>query len=1138
MKNLILLLTMLITTCCFASNQISLNGQWQFSYTPSSAEKVPEIPSLERFDTQYEIPDFWDNQMETMKSSCWFKTATFREDIPYLYGIGWVRKVIEIPDDWRDKVISLQINRAVGYLNLWVNRQQAGSYRYAFYTPCQFDITDLLSYGTTNELLISVDNTRIAPFGEAWCFFWPNYFASGVTDDITLRVSSGSGRVSDVYVRAGKTLKDVVVDVELDNKTGWPLEQSVLEWQILDSEQKIVAAGKQNTGEIDINKSVSFTEIVDGILPWSVDNPKLYSLEIKWLCKDSLLDSTTQRFGIRKLEGRGRKLFLNDKPIYLRGQFGAYYFPTQGGVVCSKEYWLDNLRKSKQLGMNYLNFAAQVAPVGLLEAADEVGIILQCGDHITVLENNREYYAEVWNPIVKFTRKYPSLCIYGFGGERNYYEGILEQYKTQYELIKSLNPSCMVMPQQAIRGIDYAFDTKGREELTLTPFPHHKNRLEFYTQYCDFFGHYSCEGLSYCHDEMPLWQDMDKRFEIYSKPLSAHELFIASSYIDPENIVKYSRRFPPLLYNRTQEMLKERSLLEKWPTYAHNSEMLQGIFVKYNLEKVRKCNNMVAFEFLGMSDMHIFYPKAFATGILDEFYEFKDGICQSDLLKCNSDTVLLLDYDGGSSVNRAYWSGGEFSADVIVSHYGQEDINNAMFEWKLTSGDKTYISGSNHISVVQTGYAKKMTDLNFIWPRVDKTTHFKLEFRLLSNGRTILNDWDFWVFAPVSYCEVYAGIEEGVSKALSSRYKNVVAYGEKPRHNLLITSKLSEYEISHLENGGDVLLLGYEPFEIHDKYTNFRPGLGARSHHNVGRVLYDHPIFNNLMNDGWGNWQFYYIFNGAVSVLFDDIVRDSGIKFDPIAEVISSPDQPRRQACIFEMRVGRGRLFVSTAVYDSENPACVTLLDSILRYVQGDEFSPSVVFSSGSLRKMAGITNDSEKISGCSKALEVEVPPIGTAEIWHNQTMAFDFGDQARCKVNDGRWAVVSNIKVASEGRNKLYVEKNGSSKVLDVNIDITVPSLELSCEPSIEQIGGVYIAKPGTVLTLNAFDSLSGIASLKYSFDDGETFLPYVNPLTLSKGDYLLRCHAVDNAGNSVDVIGGHDLTGGRTTQVFLRVK
>ena len=91
------------------------------------------------------------------------------------------------------------------------------------------------------------------------------------------------------------------------------------------------------------------------------------------------------------------------------------------------------MKRLKELGLNGINFAAIVCPIEMMEAADELGVILQCGDQVTRDEGNQNIYQGGLELDRGTTRKHPSLSIYGFGGELKYYEGVIEQYKAQMD---------------------------------------------------------------------------------------------------------------------------------------------------------------------------------------------------------------------------------------------------------------------------------------------------------------------------------------------------------------------------------------------------------------------------------------------------------------------------------------------------------------------------------------------------------------------------------------------------------------------------------------------------------------------------------------------------------------------------------
>ena len=921
-----------------ADDHLDLSGTWDFTWTPSSVEEVPTPPEAAAFDVHMPVPGKWDDQLSQLEHAAWWEDAQFTTamgPVRYLSGIGWHRTSFDAPHAWEGCAVLLTIGKAVGQTHVWINGQHAGSYDYGVYTPYAVDVTNHIRAGDKNDLVISVDNTR--GFAGGWEFLGNAGKASGLSRPVTLRVSSGPGRIHDVYVRPGSDLEDMLCEVELEIPGGaHQAPQSRLLWQVMDADaSETLAQGEVMVPPFEGRRVVRWNERVDSIIPWGPKRPKLYRLDLRWEvgADGAVWSERRQRFGLRRFTHEGRRLFLNGKPIYLRGEFGAYYFPVHGSAPNDKAYWVDHILRAKEIGMNYINYAARVCPEELLEAADETGIILQCGDHMTVLQQYTDYYEEVWRPIVRWTRGHPSLGLYGFGGERNYYEGIIEQYQRQHDLIKSLHPECLVMPQQAIRGIDYAFDEQGKKELTARPFPHHAERLERYTQACDVFGHYSGGAFGYSYFSTP-WREMDERFRIYDKPISIHEVFMGTSYLDPDNAAKYTGRVPPYLYARLEDDLARAGLLERWRAYHANSSRLQGICKKYCLEKVRKCQEAVAFEFLGMTDMH--FCEHYTTGILDEFKQLKPGDTIEGILRYNAESVLLLDFEGGS-INRSYWAGAPFDADLMVSLYGDGPIDEGTLRWALSDDEKTEIEGAVPVSRVANGGVATLHHLAITWPQVERTTRFNLAVRLAADGYDLANDWDFWVFPELPPPRVAAAVHEKAYTLLAERYTGLGKLAEAADEPLRIVSALGKADVEHLANGGDVLLLGTAPFLEYAEWTSFRPGLGCREHHNVGTVIAQHPVFAQLPHEGWGDWPFYPILEGARCVYFEDALDTP---FDPILEIISSAEHVRKQAAIFEKRVGKGRLLVCTCVVAPDNPSRVALMDGILGYMAGEAFAP------------------------------------------------------------------------------------------------------------------------------------------------------------------------------------------------------
>ncbi|MBX7256345.1 MAG: prolyl oligopeptidase family serine peptidase [Candidatus Hydrogenedentes bacterium] len=1120
------LLALSLVLCSSAETpiDISLDGEWDFYWSKAVSDEMPSLPEGSAFSSKVLVPGAWDDQWDRMRNASWWADATFETalgPVKYLSGVGWYRREFQAPEDWEGRSVALTVGGGVGRMHIWLNGELVGRYDHGVYTPCDFEVSAQLR-GGVNLLTIALDNTK--SFTGGWAFLGNAGRASGLSGSVTLHVAAGNGRIADVFVRPGDDLTHLLFDATLAGDRD--VSGSRLEWRVTTLDHgEVLAEAELPIPPHDEGKAVQWDARAPSILPWSPDAPHLYVAELMW--KDAyghLIDAKRQRFGVRRWSHDGRKLFLNGKPIYLRGEFGAYYFPVHGAAPHSKPYWIEHITRAKSIGMNYINFAARVCPPELMDAADELGIILQCGDDSTALKEHNDAYVEVWEPILRWTRGHPSLGIYGFGGEHDYYEGCIEQFQRQYDLIKQMNPEALVMPQQAIRGIDYAFDDADKPSLTPEPFPHHAERLAQYTKACDLFGHYSSGAFGYSYFAGP-WRDMETRFRIYEKPLIMHELFMGMSYLNPDNAAKYTGRIPPYLYDQVKSDLEAAGLLERWPVYWRNSALLQAACIKYCIEKTRKCNELAGFEFLGMTDMH--FCEHYTVGMMDEFGVLKPGSTVEGMLRYNADNVLLIDYDA-HSISRDYRAGAAFAPECLVSLYGDRPLTNGRVVWRLTDGGRVLASGEIPVNDAPFGQVTSLGRLSFEWPQVSETTRCNLALELRGAELLVKNDWDFWVFPNRSALQVKAEVDGALRGLLDP------CYAFEPG-SLRIVRELNENTVEFLKRGGSVLLLGTIPFPTHKGWTSFRPGTGARDQHNVGTVIADHPVFKYLPHEGWGDWQFYPVIEGAAPIL----VTDLDTAFDPILEVISTAEVVRKQALVFEKRVGAGRLLVSNCAFKPDSPACVALMDGILEYVAGPGFDPPTELSPEMLDRLlrpAMAPDGAANLPGGKPGQKEEAPQ---ADSWSRERTAVTFDGAGWLRVNGGKWFEGDSATVSEQGVFVVEFKKTERAEPVSkrIGVDWTPPVITLNAEPRLDQEGGVYYARPNTALTLIARDNLSGVKKLEYAVDN-ETLVPCNGPIHLTIGNHTLRCRAEDAAGNSGDTLTGDQLTGGDTKAIQIVVR
>lgn len=93
---------------------------------------------------------------------------------------------------------------------------------------------------------------------------------------------------------------------------------------------------------------------------------------------------------------------------------------------------------------------------------------------------------------------------------------------------------------------------------------------------------------------------------------------------------------------------------------------------------------------------------------------------------------------------------------------------------------------------------------------------------------------------------------------------------------------------------------------------------------------------HSFPHEGFCDWQFSEMLAGAAAVQFNALPE----AFDPILEVASSYKQLRRQAVVFEWRVGEGRLLVCSLNLPKDDPAAAFFRQLLMTYAAGPQFQP------------------------------------------------------------------------------------------------------------------------------------------------------------------------------------------------------
>lgn len=113
---------------------------------------------------------------------------------------------------------------------------------------------------------------------------------------------------------------------------------------------------------------------------WSPQSPVVYELRfrigdqqesgvVRWLSSGVL------RSGFRSLKTDGRRLFLNGRPIIVRGILNWGWAPPRVAPSIDEQWFREELQQAKRHGFNLMKFCLWIPPKRYLEIADEVGMM-------------------------------------------------------------------------------------------------------------------------------------------------------------------------------------------------------------------------------------------------------------------------------------------------------------------------------------------------------------------------------------------------------------------------------------------------------------------------------------------------------------------------------------------------------------------------------------------------------------------------------------------------------------------------------------------------------------------------------------------------------------------------------------------
>ncbi len=345
---LYILLILSIISTVSAREIYSLNSGWKFFYAEeNSSDNAREIA----------LPHTWN-------------LDAFVGNGTYLQTSANYQRTLFVPAEWKGKRLFLRFHGVQSVADVFVNGRHIGEH-YGGYTAFAFEITDKVSYGYNNALLVSVSNAMrndVLPTSTE-----ENRYG-GIYRDVELIVTDKTTVSPLYYGTEGIMVHQTEVSKE---RVSGKVDIALLGKK--DSSHNVTVDFLAPDGYVSLSKTVKAK--IDGNLltvPFTIENAELWSLGSPRLYTVRVTigeESVEVKTGFRKIEVTAEKKFtINGRRVRVRGVLLGHDRMPKGNAVSKTEINSD-IALVRELGANAVRSVVGPHSQHLYNECDRLGMV-------------------------------------------------------------------------------------------------------------------------------------------------------------------------------------------------------------------------------------------------------------------------------------------------------------------------------------------------------------------------------------------------------------------------------------------------------------------------------------------------------------------------------------------------------------------------------------------------------------------------------------------------------------------------------------------------------------------------------------------------------------------------------------------
>ena len=968
MKRLSISLMFLMAGLMTAMSQkvLDLSGMWEFGMGETAHyDGFVELPGSmltnEKGDdvdvhtkwtgSLYDSSYYFNPYMERYRLKGQMKFPFFLTPSKHYVGHAWYKRSVYIPNDWDDQRITLFLERPHIETTVYVNGHNVG-HQMSLSTPHRYDVTRYIKKGTRNEISICVYNGI-----ENVCVGQDSHSVTdqtqgnwnGITGRIELQaqwkklnikgfnvsvdsvlVPLPDRQVGGRLIKGSKKLErmgriTVMLENHVDGIKLFPLYDYDLHCTLREYSggkpgkvlvtRAMEAIGNKMTTEFPLGRYIKM---------WDEHHPNLYHLTIS--AGEDVFETLV---GFRTISIKGRQMYINEYPLFLRGTVENCCFPETGYPPTDEDAWMRVFQKCKEYGLNHVRFHSYCPPEAAFFAADRVGIYLQpegpsWPNHGVKLRRGQKidkYLLEESKRIVDEYGHHPSFVMMAAGNEP---AGDWVSYCNDWvKQMHEYDPTKVYCGASV--GGGWAWD----------------NESEYHVK-----G--GARGLDW-DNKAP--QSVDDYYDGIlhprnykgesdnQSPIIAHEQGQWCAFPDFKEISQYTGVYQPRNFEIFRDLLRDNGMESMSEKFLMASGKLQTLCYKYEIERNLRTKDYAGFQLLGINDYS--GQGTALVGPLNVHWKEKGYCSAEEWRQFCSPFVLLARFPRFVYTNQetlyipleaynALW------ADIAPSSVRFSIMDESKHVWRQGSFKNNGIHlGKN----TQIGVVEWKLDSIKVPTKLTLYTYF---------GKDVMNHWDFWVYPA---CQEPQHSSVYVATSLDAEAQKVLNEGG----TVLLTAA------GKVTLGSDVVQ-HYLPVFWNTSWFKMRPP------HTTGAYIQkEHPLFKyGFPTDDWSNLNWWELLNKAQVMNLMELPKDYQSPIQPIDTWHVS----RKLGMMVEARVQKGKLLMTTMDISSDLEHRIVarqMRKAILDYMQSSDFNPSLVLDIQTIRdfyskqgpQVSMFTNDS-----------------------------------------------------------------------------------------------------------------------------------------------------------------------------------